>query len=201
MVNQAMSKEPKSTLLPEIRDLFRKHAEYEAEKRRGYNEPRFALGVITGGLGISEMTVRNWLTRGQIMLSEEREKGEGKHRRFSIKDAIRIAAAYQLSMLGAPVSFRSDLAEKVAGYAESLFSRVQGTLRNPVILIFNDGDWKFRHTFDDGPFRITEMEDLPPAVTMLNVHKLIIDTLRPLGVEVAFGTADEIRQHVASRDE
>jgi len=196
-----MTNEPKLTLLPEIEDLLRKHAEFEAEKRQAYNEPRFALGAITGGVGISEMWVRNLLTRGQIVLSEGREKGEGKHRRFSIKDAIKIAAAYQLSNLAAPMSFRSELAEKVAGYAEMLFSRAQTTLRNPVILIYNDGDWKYRQAYDDGPFRITEMEDLPPAVSLLNVHKLIVDTLRPLGLDVAFGTAGELRNQATSGEE
>lgn len=171
----------------------------EEDSRQRFNEPRFALGAITGGIGVPEVTVRNWLTRGQIDLSEGGQRSEGKHRRFSVKDAIKIAAAFHLSGLGAPVQFRSDVAEKIAGYCEGLVTRIQGSLRNPVLLIFNDGGWKYKHVYDDGPLRIAEIEGLPPLVTVLNVQRLIEETLRPLGIEVMSGTAEQLRSAAADK--
>lgn len=173
--------------------------ELEEERRQHFNEPRFALGTITGGIGVPEVTVRNWLTRGQIELSEGEQRIEGKHRRFSVKDAIRIAAAFQLSGIGAPVKYRSELAEKIAGYSEGLVTRIQGSLKNPVLLIFNDGEWKYQLVYDDGPLRIAEIEGLPPLVTVLNVQRLIEETLRPLGIEVMSGTSDELRAGTESK--
>ncbi len=193
-----MEKKTNSPSHSEIESLLQEMAGFEAERKKSFNQPLFALGAITGGLGVSEMTVRNWLTRGQIVLSENREPGESKHRRFSKKDAIKIAAAYQLSSLGAPIQFRIDLAERVADYAEGLCTRIQGTPRNPVLLIFNDGEWKCRHTYDDGPLRLTGNDGVPAVFTVLDVKKLIFDALRPLGVDMVSGTADDLKERVAS---
>lgn len=194
----AMTKNPKDphgieAALAQVRAI-------EEERWQRFNEPRFALGAITGGIGVPEVTVRNWLTRGQIDLSEGGQRSEGKHRRFSVKDAIKIAAAFHLSGLGAPVQFRSEVAEKVADYCEGLVTRLQGSLRNPVLLIFNDGGWKYKHTYDDGPLRIADMEGLPPLVSVLNVQRLIEETLRPLGIEVMSGTSEELRAAAAGKE-
>lgn len=134
-------------------------------------ERRFALGAITGVLGISEITVRNWLTRGQLQLSSNEGRGEGKHRRFSIRDAIVLMVAFQLSRLGVPPAHFAGIADEVADFASIYFGGRPGMMRQPMLTVFNDdGEWK-------SLIQPATNLNIPPAAIVVDVERIIKNTL------------------------
>jgi hypothetical protein len=158
-----------------------------------FHEPRFNLGAITGSLGIPEAKIRNWLTRDQLPLSAKDGHQKGKWRLFSNRDAIVIAVAHHLSLLGVPMAPCTEVSVRVAEAAQMLFQGAMGLPKNMVLIVFNDGEWKIARAFDSGPFRISEM-DIPPAAIVVNVHKVIMDTLRPLGIEIFSGNKHDFEK-------
>ncbi len=156
-----------------------------------YVEPRFTLSAITEGLGVPEVTIRNWLTRGQLDLGAETARAKGKWRLFSLRDAVIIHVAFQLSRVGVPVAVFHDVAQKVARFGEMLFKGPVGMVRRPIVVLTNDGEWKAQQHYDAGPFRLTDL-DIPPAAVVLNVEQVIVRTLHALGFEAMVGTAAEI---------
>ncbi|MFG1375333.1 hypothetical protein [Xanthobacter autotrophicus] len=178
-------------------DFLRGMAEVEVIKRKSapllqpYMEPRFTLSAITEGLGVPEVTIRNWLTRGQLDLGAETARAKGKWRLFSLRDAVIIHVAFQLSRVGVPVAVFHDVAQKVARFGEMFFKGPVGMVRRPIVVLTNDGEWQSHLHHDSGPFRLTDL-DIPPAAVVLNVEQVIVRTLHALGFEAMVGTAAEI---------
>jgi len=165
----------------------------EEAKQKGmadFTEPRFPLSAITAGLGIPEVTVRNWLTRNQIDLGASEGRQRGKWRLFSIRDVLVIATCYHLSRLGVPVSVFSMVYSKVVGLARMYFSGPVGMVQHPIGLLYNDGEWRIERTFDSGPMRVTD-DTSPPICIMIDFEKIILTTLNSLGLNMRFIRASD----------
>ena len=159
----------------------------EQQKAAGaaeFESPRFPLAAITKGLGVPEVTIRNWLTRNQIDLGASEAHLPNKKRRFSVRDVLVIATCFQLSRHGVPVSVFALVYNDVVKLARMMLSgRPVGIMRNPVGILFNDGEWKLSRVFDSGPFHIGDA-DTPAVVIVINYEKITIDTLNSLGMSV-----------------
>lgn len=196
-----MSKTPYPPhLKAEIESLLAEAAERKSQAASQYAEPRFTLSALTDHLHIPEVTIRNWLTRGQLDLGAETTRAKGKWRLFSFRDAIIIHVAFQLSRVGVPVAVFHDVAQKVALFGETLFAGPVGMVRRPIVVLTNDGEWKVQRHYDSGPFRLTDL-DIPPAAVVLNVEQVIVRTLSALGFNAMVGTAAEIASVLSTKDE
>ncbi len=188
-----MDDKAKDQLFKDTLELVRKIDAEKAEKLANVTGPRFVLGAITGGLGIPEVTVRNWLTRGQLNLSMQSQKAKGKWRRFSILDAITISVAFQLSKVGVPVAVYAEIAEFMSNFASNLLTQPFGFAADPILLVFNDGD-NWRHIMTDNADidTLREQHQLPSVFIVLNCMRVMNEALEPLGLPIGVGTADEI---------
>lgn len=164
--------------------LARALAEVEAARHAGeqsFLAPRFTLGAITSGLGIPEVTIRNWLTRNQIAFDGATSREKGKWRLFSVRDAIVLAVCFRLSRLGVPVSVFSKVYEPAVGLAKAMLSGPLGMARNPVGVLWNDGEWRLDKTFDSGPFSVTA-PGAPAMAIIIDFEKIIVETMNALGM-------------------
>lgn len=173
---------------------------YAAPFLQPYIEPRFTLSAITEGLGVPDVTIRNWLTRGQLDLGAETARAKGKWRLFSLRDAVVIAVAFHLSRVGVPVAIFHEVAQKVARFGEMFFKGPVAMVRRPIVVLTNDGEWQTYLHHDSGPFRLTDL-DIPPAAVVLNVEAVLVRTLQALGFDAVLGTAAEIEAARAARSE
>ena len=73
--------------------------------------------------GVTEKTLRNWLDRGQVILSGDDDREEGTWRRFSILDVVRLAIIGRISAYGLAVR---DAAEIVSDMVDD---RTQALMR------------------------------------------------------------------------
>ena len=128
-------------------------AEMESLRRdsiAAFNEPRFSFGEITSKLNISEMTVRNWLTRGQLNLSADEGRADGKWRKFSTRDVVVIAVADRLSRFGVPPAAFVEMSDVFAKYSEHLTSTIMNSAApSPKMVISYDGEWRFAFSYED----------------------------------------------------
>lgn len=188
-----MSESPQSPKLKaEIDSLLAMTDEIKKKGMADFTEPRFTLATITAGLGIPEMTVRNWLTRNQIDLGASEGRQRGKWRQFSVRDVLVIATCYHLSRLGVPVSVFSMVYSEVIELARMYFCGPVGMVPHPIGLLYNDGEWRFERTFDNGPFRVTDKTS-PPICIMIDFEKIISTTLNSLGLNFRFITASDAK--------
>lgn len=78
-------------------------------------EKNMAFAEVIYAANISAKRLRNWLDRGLITLSAEDREAEGKHRRFSFLDAVRIAVVASLTNYGLSAENASELVEQTIG--------------------------------------------------------------------------------------
>lgn len=188
-----MSKRPyPPDLKAKIEALLATADEAKQKGQADFLEPRFTLAAITTGLGIPEVTIRNWLTRNQIDLGASEGRQKGKWRLFSIRDVLVIATCYHLSKLGVPVSVFSMVYSKVVRLAQMYFSGPVGMIPHPIGLLYNDGEWRIERTFDSGPLRVTD-DASPPICIMIDFEKIITTTLNSLGLNFRFVRASGAR--------
>lgn len=157
-----------------------------------FNEPRFTLGEITSKLKISEMTVRNWLTRSQLSLSANEGRDAGKWRKFSIRDVVVIAVAYRLSRLGVPPSAFAKMSNDFAKYSERLTSTIMNSAApSPKMVISNDEEWHFAMLVEN---------EIPSAAIILDVERMLQETFEPLGLNFVRGTKEDHRRWAEELD-
>ena len=157
-----------------------------------FNEPRVSLGEITGKLNISEMTVRNWLTRHQLRLSANEGRADGKWRKFSIRDVVVIAVAYRLSRLGVPPSAFAKMSDDFAKLSERLSSTIMNSAApSPKMVISNDEKWHFA---------VLAENEIPSAAIILDVERVLQETLEPLGLNFVRGTKEDHRRWAEELD-
>lgn len=161
------------------------------EHKAKFLEPKITLGAITAGLGVPEATTRNWLTRKQLDLSSEGERAPGKWRLFSMRDAVVLSVAHQLSRVGVPVSVFAPIAARIGDYAANMGRIVASA--PPRVLLFNDGEW--RHTFTN-QITPSDLEGIPSAFVMLDVRRVIVDALGALDIHVTIGPAEEHQRSI-----
>jgi hypothetical protein len=164
---------------------------HAAEQKAKFLEPKLPLGAITEGLSIPEFTTRNWLTRKQLDLSSEGDRARGKWRLFSMRDAVVLSVAHQLSRVGVPVSVFAPIAAKIGDYAADA-ARIM-MFAPPTVVLFNDGEWK--HDFMS-KHEASQRDGLPAAVVVLDINKVIVDTLRALGIRATIGTASDLERAI-----
>jgi hypothetical protein len=157
--------------------------DFEASRLEAFLKPQFPLRMITDNLGIPEVTVRNWLTRGQLDIQAQEGRTKGKWRLFSERDVIIIATAFQLSRMGIPVALLEETSGRVAELANAMLVKVTGMMRKPVLLLWNDGEWHVTTSFDSGPVHVTEVAPAP-VFMVVDAEALITGTLAKLGIHI-----------------
>lgn len=88
-------------------------------KLQRFNEPKHKLGAVVAVSQISKVTLRNWLTRGQLKLDAEDNHSKRGWRYFSERDAIYIALAARLSRMGVPVTHFDDIITPILKFIEA----------------------------------------------------------------------------------
>ena len=187
-----MSKKRYKKLPAETEALLADLESFRQEKIAAFNEPRFAIGEITSKLKISEMTVRNWLTRRQLDLSANEGRGKGKWRKFSTRDVVVIAVAYRLSCLGVPPSAFAEMANDFAKFTETLVTNITASAASlPKMVISKDEKWHFTFSAET---------ELPSAAIVLDIEQVLRETIEPLGLIFTRGTAEDHSRVVEELD-
>lgn len=76
--------------------------------------PRLSRAQVIAASGVSAPRFKGWVVRGQLRLDADRDRAAEQHRRFSALDAVRVALAAELSMVGLRAAVACAAAEAVA---------------------------------------------------------------------------------------
>ncbi len=99
----------------ELKDLLEQMG---AEAQADFREPQYSFGHMLRAVGGDASFVRNWIDRGTLTLDADLKRVEGKHRRFSYRDAVLIALAIELSRQGIAPSNAERAAELMSDFIE-----------------------------------------------------------------------------------
>lgn len=193
-------------------DFERLRAEFEAlAKERAaavLDTPRFALGHVCEVAGVSQTQLRNWLNRQSVTLAADQNRQAGKWRYFSGADALRIAAAAQFSRLHLPMDWADYIAGEVVDFFRACLTQPMGTPRNPFWIVQAAKD----DSADDGvginlsgpyypggPMGFTS-ELFAPVGLYVKPLEIGEKVFKALGVNIAHGTADELRARAAEME-
>lgn len=103
--------------------------------------PRFAVRHVCEVAGITPTTIRNWLTRGVVILAADSGREMGKWRYFTGADALRLAAVQEFTRLHLPIEWGNQLAGAVVDYFRHLLTHVSVIPINPFFVAHvRDGD-------------------------------------------------------------
>lgn len=140
-----------------------------------YQERSFTLTEVAEILGIRRVTLWQQINRGSVPIRNARH-GTGTEITLAGFEVITLAAAQALSALGLPVGVSHTLAEHVENRAKILLTigDPRGAMRLVVYPI--PGDWQPEVYYGDKPLD----PDLPVAVVVLHVDRLIVETARKL---------------------
>ena len=154
------------------------------ERLTDFREPKYSFGDVLRAAGGDASFVRNWINRGTFTLDADDKRVEGKHRRFSYRDAIIVALAVELSRQGIAPSHAERASEVVSKIVEEDVRRVRSTVRLDFSL--------------ESP--AIARADGPCVGIVIDIHRLQDRVARAFGMQFIVGTAKEIRRLAAEME-
>lgn len=159
--------------------------ELELDNRVNFNKPLYPFGAVVAVTGVKAATLRNWLTRKQLVLNANEDHDEEKWRLFSVRDTVQIAVLNSLSSLGLSIKDASTVADVLMPLIENMAVRIGGFAGDPVLHFWKqDGVWKYVAAFDTSK-GVLSTEGLPPAALTLRPYAILTEVylqLRPNGI-------------------
>ena len=123
--------------------------EVERARRIQHREPRFPLGSVVTATGISETTLRNWLTRGRLKLDADAARSGRASRLFSQRDAVLIAVLHSLGNVGLPITEAMPIADKLMPVVDNMATRLTSAAGEPVLYMWKDQDkWRSSNAYE-----------------------------------------------------
>lgn len=153
-------------------EIIAEGREAESERRAAFAEPRHPHGVVVAATGVKPATLRNWLTRKQLVLNADEGHAEEKWRLFSVRDMVQIAVLNALSCIGLSIKDAVAISDMVMPRIEGMAVKIGGFAGDPVLHFWKSGDdWRGGTAFDTSKGMLAT-DVLPPAAI----------TLRPFGI-------------------
>lgn len=136
--------------------------------------------------GLTEKTLRNWLDRGQVILTGDEEREGASWRRFSLLDVVRLACVGRLASYGFSVRDAAVMVDDLIADRLSLLRRYRNTPPNAIAaalhgttiaLSHNAGGYSVsRSVFPDSPADVSNMSHY----VFLDLGQIATDTLAAL---------------------
>ncbi len=150
-----------------------------------WDKPQFTVAEVCKITGATPKALEHFLTpsRGMVrLMGDWVNPGTGKRRIFTGGQVLQIAAAYAMKDIGFPQRWSIGLADKVAtrAKARTIGLAVQ-TEMSIVTYPMANGDWASIPVYRE----MTETSNLPVAVQVLDVDRLIDQVLAQLEAIVA----------------
>ncbi|SFK37690.1 hypothetical protein SAMN04488518_104350 [Pseudovibrio ascidiaceicola] len=142
-----------------------------------FNERRHKLAAVVEVSKISKITLRNWLTRGQLKLDAEDGHTKSGWRAFSERDTIHITLAAHLSRMGVPVTHFDDIITPILKFIEGLATRSHGFATEPLFLITNENGWDLQSY---GGGTLPKPDELPSVYMVVNPAKILNEVMTGL---------------------
>lgn len=154
-------------------DVLKELAEMEATNRAAFNKPLYPFGDVVAGTGVKPATLRNWLTRKQLVLNADEGHTDEKWRLFSARDMVQIAVLHSLSSLGLSVKDAVFIADAVMPRIENMAVKVGGFAGDPVLHFWKaEGAWCSGTAFDTSKGMLTA-DAIPPAALSLRPFAIL----------------------------
>lgn len=153
-------------------DFLRMGSDFAARQSEMWHRCTFPLRAVLSSTGMSEQTLRNWLTRGRLDLDADKARKEGGNREFSQRDICLIAVANGLANVGIPISEALPLAEKVMPMLDGQVLNITGQAGDPILIAWqHSGSWQFSIAYDTQAGLLSQ-ERIPPVT--LNIRPMAI---------------------------
>ncbi|WP_191569052.1 MerR family transcriptional regulator [Paracoccus yeei] len=161
-------------------DFIRMGSEYSARQSASWHQCRHPLRAVLHATGMSEQTLRNWLTRGRLDLDADRNRKGGGNRQFSQRDVCLIAVANGLANVGIPISEALPLAEAVMPGIDSQVLNITGQAGDPVLIAWQEaGNWQFSIAYDTQVGMLSQ-EGIPPVSLHVRPMAILQQTISRL---------------------
>lgn len=145
----------------------------ESERRAAFIEPRHAYGAVVAATGVKPATLRNWLTRKQLVLNADEGHTEEKWRLFSVRDVVQIAVLNALSCIGLSIRDAVSISDMVMPRIEDMAVNIGGFAGDPVLHFWKIGDdWRGGTAFDTTKGMLAT-DALPPAAITLRPFDIL----------------------------